>query len=298
MLQGGDGLVYVRWRVLRIGRYLLASIVDATFALDGGAVFGVVPRPVWERRFPPDASNRIRLATRCLLASDPDARRHVLVDAGMGTTWAPADAARYAAERAPGGLEAALAAAGLTVGDVTDVILSHLHLDHAGGVVRRGADGALALTFPRAVHHVQRSNWAWAHGENEKDSGKYLAASFAALEHSGRLHLVDGERELYPDLQLVVSEGHTAGQQLARFHGDGTHLTCCADLIPTRAHVRIPWVMAYDLYPLTTIEEKKVLLAEVLEEEGMLFFGHDPEVAACRLGEVDGRPAVREPVQV
>ncbi len=295
MLRRGEPLVYVG-HVLTLGRYRLTAVLDATFAVDGGAVFGVVPRVLWERHLPPDARNRVHLASRCLLAIDAEAGRHILVDAGMGTTWPPDDAARYAVQRAPGGIAAALAAAGLTPDDITDVVVTHLHVDHAGGIVRAAAGDRLALSFPRAVHHVQRSNWTWAHGESEKDARKYPAAAFDVLEHSGRLHLVDGERELYPDLELIVSEGHTVGQQLPRFHGGGTHLTCCADLIPTRAHVRIPWVMAYDLYPLTTIEEKKVLLAQVLEEDGILFFGHDPEVAACRLREVDGPAGVRDSV--
>ncbi|HET9599516.1 MAG TPA: MBL fold metallo-hydrolase [Anaeromyxobacteraceae bacterium] len=282
--------------MLALGRWRLAALLDGTFAVDGGVVFGVVPRALWERQLTPDAWNRVRLAARCLLAVDSSSARRVLVDGGLGDAWDARRQERFAVDRSGGGLDAALASHGLGRADVTDVVLTHLHLDHAGGTVRRGEAGRLELAFPRATHHVQRRAWAWAHAPSERDARAFLPESFALLEHSGRLHLVEGEGELVPDLELIVSEGHTVGQQLPRFHGDGTHLTHCGDVIPTRAHLRPSWVMALDQHPLTTIEEKKVLLAEALEEDGVLFFEHDPEVAACRLQEEAGHPAFREPV--
>lgn len=285
-----------RFQRVQLGRYQLTGLVEATFALDGGAMFGTVPRPLWERQLSPDARNRVRLAARCLLAVDADAGRRILVDAGMGEKWDAQSAERYGLDHRGGGLDAALAERGLRRADVTDVILTHLHFDHAGGATRRAGDGRLEVAFPRATFHVQRRNWHWAHAPTEKDQGSYLAENFAPLEHAGRLHLVDGECELFPDVELVLSEGHTVAQQLPRFHGDGTHLTFCSDVIPTRAHLRVPWVMAYDLYPLTTLEEKKMLLAQALEDDGILFFEHDPDLAACRVREEDGQPAFREPV--
>ncbi|MFL5260954.1 MAG: MBL fold metallo-hydrolase [Anaeromyxobacteraceae bacterium] len=282
--------------MLQLGRWSLAAVQDGTFALDGGAMFGIVPRTLWERHLVPDARHRVRLAARCLLALDRAAGRCILVDDGMGDKWDAKRLEMYAVDRSGGGLDASLAAHGVSRRDVTDVILTHLHFDHAGGTTRRRPDGALELGFPNATYHLQRRNWQWAHAPSEKDLGSFLPENFALLEGSGRLHLVEGERELYPDLQLIVSEGHTVAQQLPRFHGDGTHLTYCGDLIPTRAHVRLPWVMAYDLYPLTTIEEKKMLLAQALDEDGILFLEHDPEVAAVRLREEEGHAAVREAV--
>jgi glyoxylase-like metal-dependent hydrolase (beta-lactamase superfamily II) len=176
------------------------------------------------------------------------------------------------------------------------VVLSHLHADHAGGLTRPGPDGAPVLSFPRAAHHLQREAWHWAHGPSEKDRGSFRPEDFDLLAHSSLLHLVEGEEPLFPDVELIVSEGHTAGQQLLRFHGGGTHLTWCGDLIPTHAHLRPAWVTAYDLHPLTSIEEKKVLLAEALEDDGILCLGHDAAMAACRLREVDGVPAFRDAV--
>ncbi len=282
--------------MLALGRWRLAALVDATFSLDGGAMFGIVPRTLWERHSPPDAENRIRLAARCLLAVDAAAGRRVLVDDGMGEMWDAKKRAMYAIDRPGGGVQGGLAVHGLRPEDVTDVVLTHLHFDHAGGTTRRAPDGRLQLSFPDATYHVQRRNWSWAHAPSERDAGSFLPENFAMLEHSDRLHLVDGEGELMPGLELIVSEGHTVAQQLARFHGDGTHLTYCGDVIPTRAHLRLPWVMAYDQHPLTTIEEKKVLLAQALEDDGILFFEHDPELAACRLREEDGHAAFREAV--
>jgi glyoxylase-like metal-dependent hydrolase (beta-lactamase superfamily II) len=284
--------------VIRIGRYELSGLLDATFALDGGAMFGIVPRPLWERKIAPDARNRIRLAARCLLAVDRAARRVLLVDDGIGDKWDPKRADIYAIDRSGGGLDAALARLGHRREDVTDVLLTHLHFDHAGGTTRRGRDGALALAFPRATYHVQRRNWQWAHAPSERDAGSFLQEDFELLQHSNQLHLVEGEPELFPDVELVVSEGHTIGQQLPRFHGDGTHLTCCGDVVPTHAHLRPSWVMGYDLFPVTTVEEKKVILAEALEDDGILFFEHDATMAACRLVEREGEIVFREAVEV
>jgi glyoxylase-like metal-dependent hydrolase (beta-lactamase superfamily II) len=284
---------------VRVGRYEIATVVDALFAVDGGAMFGAVPRPVWEREFPPDDRNRVRLAARCLVAVDREGGRVVLVGTGFGDRWDAAHAERLALDRSAGGLDAGLARLGLAREGVTDVILTHLHCDHAGGVVRRSAAGAPELSFPRARHHVQRRAWQLAHGPSQKDRALFRPGDFDLLARSSLLHLVDGDAALLPDVELVASEGHTAGLQLPRFHGGGTHLTWCGDLVPTHAHVRPSWVAAYDLLPVTTIEEKKVLLAEALEEDGVLALEHDPSMAACRLREDErGEPAFREAVEL
>jgi glyoxylase-like metal-dependent hydrolase (beta-lactamase superfamily II) len=195
-----------------------------------------------------------------------------------------------------GGLAGALARHGLAPADVTDVIVTHLHFDHAGGTTVRDAAGALALAFPRAVHHVQRRAWHQAHAPGERDRGSFRAEDFDLLAHSSLLHLVEGEASPFPDVELIVSCGHTPGQQLPRFHGDGSHLTWCGDVIPTHHHLRPSWVMAYDLDPAACVDEKKVLLAEALEDDGVLCFEHDEAMPACRLREEDGQPVFREAV--
>jgi glyoxylase-like metal-dependent hydrolase (beta-lactamase superfamily II) len=283
---------------VRVGRYEITSVVDAFFAVDGGAMFGVVPRPLWEKKLAPDARNRIRIASRCLVAVDADARRVIVVDDGLGDKWDAKRLEMYGIDRTDVGLDAGLARRGLSRADVTDVLLTHLHFDHAGGTTRRDARGRLEVAFPRATYHLQRRAWQHAHAPTEKDAGSFLPDDFALLQHSNQLHLVEGEAQLFPDVDLIVSEGHTPGQQLPRFRGDGTHVTFCGDVIPTHAHLRSSWVMAYDLLPVTTIEEKKVLLAEALEDEGVLAFVHDPAMAACRLGEEEGRPVFRAAVEI
>jgi glyoxylase-like metal-dependent hydrolase (beta-lactamase superfamily II) len=283
---------------VRVGRYEIASIVDAWFALDGGAMFGAVPRPLWERKMPPDERNRVRLAARCLVAVDRAAGRVVLVDAGWGDGCDARHAELYALDRTGVGLDAGLARLGLAPKDVTDVLLTHLHFGHAGGVTRRGPDGRCTLSFPRATHHVQRRAWQAAHAPSDKDAAGYRPADLELLQHSNLLHLVEGDAGPFPDVEIIASEGHTPGQQLPRFRGDGTHLTFCADVVPTHAHLRPGWVMAFDALPLTTIEEKKVLMAEALEDDGILAFEHDPLMAACRLREEDGGPVFREAVEL
>lgn len=262
---------------LQLGRFLVFEVSDGTIALDGGALFGVVPRPLWERKFPPDERNRVTLALRCMLIVDGD--RRILVDDGVGTQWDGKHRQMYGLE-GTGALDAALGRVGFSRDDITDVVLTHLHFDHAGGTTR--AEGpAPTLSFPRATYHLQRRHWRWAHHPSEKDLGSFRHEDFALLERSGRLHLMEGNTELYPGVHLFVSEGHTVGLQLVRLESEDRTLVFVGDLIPTAAHLRDAWVAAWDLYPLTTIEEKKQLLAQALEEKWVLFFEHDPSVPAC-----------------
>lgn len=283
--------------VLSLGRYQLHAVTDGSFALDGGAMFGVVPKPLWEKQLPADARNRVPLALRCLLVVDTQSDRRLLVDCGAGDKW---DAKRrdiYDLGRGPR-LDHGLAAAGVRREEITDVVITHLHFDHCGGLTRADPAGALECSFPNAKVHVQRRNWFWAQRPSEKDKGSYLQSDFELIHGRGHLHLLEGETELWPDVEVLVSEGHTVGMQLVRVHGDDRHLTFCADLLPTHLHVKPAWIMAYDLYPLTTLEEKKMLLAQTLEEDGILFFEHDAQLAAGRLTERDGLPAFAQAVEI
>lgn len=278
----------------RVGRFELRSIVAGRFALDGGALFGLVPRPLWSKEMEPDAENRVGLVARCVVI-DVDGRR-ILVDAGPGTHWP--DRRREIFRIESDGVVGALEAAGIPADSVTDVVVTHLHWDHAGGLTVHSDDGSVRLAFPRAAHHIQRRNWKWAHTPSERDYRSYRSADFAALEDSGRVHFIEGETEMLPGLMLLVSEGHTVGQQLVRLEGDGQTALVCADTIPTAAHLRIAWGMGYDLYPLTVIEEKKQVLAQALEEGWMLVFPHDPRLAACTVREENGRVEVDRRVEL
>lgn len=263
---------------LRVGPMTVHSLVEGRLALDGGAMFGVVPRTLWERRFAPDDRNRISLVTRSMLVEAGS--RLILVDLGMGSRWDGKHRAMYGLDPAAPTLDGALAQLGRARTDVTDVVLSHLHFDAAGGTTREEG-GELRLSFPKATVHVQRRHWKWAHHPTEKDAGSFRRDDFALLERSGLLHLLEGATELYPGVNLFVSEGHTVGMQLVRLDAEEQTLVFCADLIPTTAHLHAPWVSAFDLYPLTAIEEKRQLLAQAVEEGWRLFFARDPEVAIC-----------------
>lgn len=278
---------------LQLGRFQLHEILDGTFALDGGAMFGVVPRPLWEKRYPPDARNRIQLALRALLIVDGS--RKVLVDNGIGASWDAKGKEIFAIDQSTSGLDRALAKAGVARDEITDVILTHLHFDHCGGTTR-SEGGAPKLSFPNATYHLQRRHWSWAHHPSEKDKGSFHPETYQLLESSGRLHLLEGATELIRGVQLFVSDGHTVGLQLVRLSDAGRSLVFCGDLVPTAAHLRASWVMAYDLYPLTSIEEKKMILAQAIEERSIVFFEHDPSIAACTVKEEQGHVVVDQVV--
>ncbi len=273
--------------MLELGRFKLHAVSDGTFALDGGAMFGIVPKPLWEKHFPADGNNRIRLALRCLLVEDGE--RRILVDDGMGDKWPPEQAARYGIERPQGGLAADLARLGLSPDDVTDVVLTHLHFDHAGGTTRTGA-GETTVAFPRATYWLQKRNWEWANRPTERDAGSYLRENFEALGASGRLKLVDGPAELFPGIRVVPSDGHTTALQLVYVEDAGRTLVYLSDLVPTAAHLRLSWIMGYDLRPLVMLDEKRKLLADALAGDHVLFFEHEPRFAACRVRASPSRP--------
>jgi glyoxylase-like metal-dependent hydrolase (beta-lactamase superfamily II) len=266
------------------GRFTLHEVRDGSIRLDGGAVFGVVPRVEWQKEYTPDDQNRIELAVRCLLIDTGP--RKILVDDGAGNQ--PAAAALYSVERRRDGIDAELARAGVSRAEVTDVILTHLHLDHAGGTLHRSESGALELAFPNATLHLQRRNWKWAHSPSERDAPSYPKESLEKLEQCGQLHLLEGETELFPGVQVCVSEGHTVAMQLVRVQSEGTEVVFCGDLVPTAVHLKPATLTAFDLYPLTVIEEKRMLLAQAIESGAILFLEHDPHVPACRVREVDG----------
>lgn len=278
---------------LSLGHFVVHAVDDGTVAFDGGAMFGVVPKPLWERAHPADARNRIRLAVRCMLITD--GARRVLVDDGIGTHWDGKHRDMYGIEQTASHLEQSLARAGCSRETITDVVLTHLHFDHAGGTTR-GEGSERHLTFPNATYHLQRRHWKWAHQPSDKDRGSFRPEDFEPLERSGRLHLIEGATELYPGLHLFISEGHTVGLQLVRLQSDEQTLLYCGDLVPTTAHLKPAWVASYDLYPLTVIEEKKMLLAQAVEDKSILFFEHDPHIAACTVKDGPGGQVVVDQV--
>jgi len=256
-----------------------AHLLECGFLwLDGGAMFGSVPKPLWSRTNPPDERNRIRLAMRCLLLEGHG--RRVLVDIGLGTKSDDKFRDIFRVEPGPT-LEDGLAALGMGPADVTDVVLTHLHFDHAGGATVRTAEG-LRPRLPRAHWHVQRRNWDNAHAPNPRERASYLAENFDPLAAAGVLEFWDGAVRPWPGVSLIPAEGHTRGQQLVRVEGGGRTLYFVADLIPTASHVRVPYVMGYDVAAIETMAEKQELLARACDERAWIALEHDPETALAQ----------------
>lgn len=275
---------------LTIGDYRVHAVPTGLFGLDGGAMFGTVPKVMWEKSNPPDSQNRIAMEARALLLKSKG--RVVIVDCGIGADFnakygekmGPKFAEMYAMDGGSTSLANSLINIGLTTKDVTDVILTHLHFDHAGNATRADGNGKLVPTFENARYYVQRANLETARTPNRRERASYYAANFEPLIEAGVLTILDGPvSELMPGISVGVSDGHTLGQQYVRVSDGKTTLYYCADVIPTSSHVRLSWVMGYDLRPLDLIEEKVKLLEQAAREHAYLFFEHDPYLDATQV---------------
>lgn len=274
------------------------AVLEARFGLDGGAMFGIVPKPLWSRTNQADAANRIELGTRCMLIHHPDAGR-ILIDAGIGHKWDEKGRKIYKIrhqddlhDQAALGLEAGLQRCGLSLGDIDHVIMTHLHFDHAGGLTR-WADkpgGEVVPTFPNTPHYVLRKHWSWANAPSERDRGSFHPEDFSFLENpdNAPLHLVEGHSEIFPGITLIPRDGHTTHMACVKVEAEDDTWLYLADLIPTVGHLKIPYVMGYDLRPMTTCDEKREILDEAARHNWKLFFEHDPHTAWCRV-EADKR---------
>jgi len=282
-----------------VGDLRIHAIEGGGQKLDGGAMFGVVPKPLWEKRIPADERNRIPLAMRCLLVETPDAL--VLIDNGAGNKEnekfvniyglenESSDAALY-----PTILEEALAAAGFKPDDVDIMLDTHLHFDHAGGNTHVDADGQVRLSFPRARYIVQKGEYEYAHWKNERIQASYLKHNFQPVMEAGRLELVEGDVEIIPGISVLRSPGHTPHHQSVLITSAGETAIFLADVMPTSAHLPLPWIMGYDVEPLVTLESKRSIVKHAQDEDWLLIFEHDPTVAWGRIGEKDGKMALVE----
>ncbi len=275
---------------MRLGKLQLDLVRGSEFRLDGGAMFGVVPKVLWERLFPADERNRVRLATNCLLVRG--AGFVALIESGLGEKWSARDRDRYAIDEKTtvvGGLREL----GVHPGDVDALVLSHLHFDHAGGATRFDADGAAVPAFPNATVYVQAVELAHARSPNERDRASYRSEDWEPCAEAGRLQGVSGRVEVRPGLTVVPVRGHNAGMQAIRVESEGNVAFYFADALPTTAHVPIPWIMAYDLYPVDLVENKTRLLADAVAQRWLCVFEHDPGVPwGTIVEERDGRRRV------
>ncbi len=283
-----------------LGDFKLHVLDGGRQHLDGGAMFGVVPKPLWEKRIPADARNRIPLALRCLLVETPDAL--VLIDNGAGNKESERFIEIYGIENAaaarsddrfhPTQLEDALETAGFRAEDVDIMIDTHLHFDHAGGSTFRDAEGHVQLSFPNATYYVQQGEWEFAHLQNERIQASYLPPNFDPVHETGRFCLVQGEHEVIPGIHLLPTPGHTPHHQSVLIRSRGETACFLADVVPTSAHLTLPWIMGYDVEPLITLETKRALLDRARREQWLLIFEHDPVVARGKLDPDNPRPTL------
>jgi len=275
-----------------LGNFRIHALHAGGQKLDGGAMFGVVPKALWEKKIPADERNRIPLAMRCLLVETPDAL--VLIDNGAGNKDGEKFRDIYGLENAgsPTRLEDALRAAGFQPDDVTHMIDTHLHFDHAGGNTFRDEDGQVRLSFPRARYYVQRGEFEYAHWRNERTQASYLRDNFDPVHDAGLLELVEGDIEILPGISVRRTPGHTPHHQSVIIRSGDETACFLADLIPTAAHLPLPWIMGYDVEPLVTLESKRSLLAAARAEEWLLIFEHDAIVPWGRLDPENEKPVL------
>jgi glyoxylase-like metal-dependent hydrolase (beta-lactamase superfamily II) len=263
---------------MKIGNYEIHAIDTGSFRLDGGAMFGVIPKTLWNRKNPADEQNRIEMAMRCLLlVSD---KKKILVDTGIGRKFPEKETNIYHIEHTQDTLDKSLKKLGFTKNDITDVFITHLHFDHAGGNTRL-ENGKPAPAFPNALYHVDRYHYEWACFPTKRDSASFLPENFEVLKDTGQLQLHNGASSLFPGTSIVKVHGHTPHQSLLKVESKETTLLYCADLIPTSSHISLPWIMGYDLHAAQTLGEKEILLEEAYRGKWILFFEHDPKNCAC-----------------
>ncbi len=261
---------------MQIGKYEMHLIDAGRYRLDGGAMFGVVPRTLWQKENPPDEKNRILMSLNTLLVVGDG--RVILIDTGVGDKFSQKFQEIYAIDHSRYSLLRSLAEKNVQPEDVTDVIITHLHFDHAGGATYYTESGKLQLQFPNATHYVQKKQLEWAQAEFPKDRASYLAENIEPLVQSDKLKILEGPGKLFKGIEIILSDGHTIAQQLVCISDAQQTLLYAADLIPMAAHIPIPWVMAYDLNPVTTIREKEGILRKATREEWLVFFEHDPRI--------------------
>jgi glyoxylase-like metal-dependent hydrolase (beta-lactamase superfamily II) len=278
---------------MHLGDIEVLYLNGGNFRLDGGAIFGVVPKVLWEKKSPPDERNRIRTRANSLLVRA--AGKTIVVETGNGTKWDPKQRAIYAVQEGDPLLDS-LAAAGVQPQDVDFVINTHLHFDHAGGNTRI-AHNKIVPAFPRARYIVQGGELAHALQPTERDRASYFLENFLPISEAGLWDLPDGDAQILPGISVVRIPGHNADIQAVVITGGGKTLAFVADLLPTRHHIPLPWIMAYDLYPMQTLETKRQWIPRMVKERWIVIFGHDPDIAAATLHD-SGSAIEIEPVDL
>jgi glyoxylase-like metal-dependent hydrolase (beta-lactamase superfamily II) len=259
---------------MKVGKYKLSLIESGFFGLDGGAMFGIVPKPLWQKTNPSDDMNRVKLATRHLLLQSDS--KKIIIDTGMGDKWDEKFRGIYAVDQNYS-MNPALEKIGFKPDDITDVILTHLHFDHTGGSTIL-VNNKLEPAFPNAKYYVQKQNYDWAINPSDRDKGSYIKENFQPLFDNGVLNFINGNADFDDEIKFIVINGHTFGQQMVKVSDGNNTFLFCSDLLPFVSHIPLPYIMGYDLQPLITLQEKKKYLKLAVEENWKIVFGHDPEI--------------------
>jgi len=267
---------------MKIGKYELKVIETGVFGLDGGAMFGIIPKPLWSKFNPTDEQNRVTLHARnLLLISDS---RKILIDTGIGSDWDEKFIRNYRLDQTENTMFRSLNNFGIKPDEITDVLLTHLHFDHTGGSTYL-KDGKWIPTFPNAKYYVQKKHFEWALSPTDRDRGSFIQNRFMPLHNEGLLNFIDGEVQFDNEIEFLTINGHTSFQQMIKVHDSSNTVLFCGDLFPFTSHIPIPYVMGYDLQPLVTVQEKKKILPIAIEQNWKLFFEHDPEVIMATVAE-------------
>ncbi len=263
---------------MKIGKYDLYSVETSEFGLDGGAMFGIIPKPVWEKKVSADELNRVNMVTRSLLLVSDE--KKILIDTGNGTKWEEKYKQIYDINTDQYNIEKSLGKYGFSSEQITDVICTHMHFDHIGGNTKIKS-GKVVPTFPNAKYWISEENWNLANHPSQKDAGSFIEHDWKVLAENQMIEIIDGREPFIEGIETFVTHGHTPGL-LHPVVSDGSNkLFYGADIFPMVAHIPIPWVMAYDVQPVVTMEEKQKLLQKMEREDWILFFEHDPHIQAC-----------------
>ena len=276
---------------MKIGQYKLYSIETSEFGLDGGAMFGIIPKIMWEKKAPSDSLNRIKMVTRSLLLVSDSHK--ILIDTGNGSKWTKKYLELYNIDLSRYNINSSLKKYGFTTDDITDVICTHLHFDHAGGNTIYHENN-LVPTFSNATYWISEKNWNLANHPSQKDQGSFMECDWEVLAQNNMIMLV--KDKFLPGLEIYFTEGHTNGLMHPVISDGNKTLFYGADIFPTAAHIPVPWVMSYDLRPTQTIKEKDRLLKKMYDEEWILFFEHDPIYQACTIGVEGKHYCINKPV--
>ncbi len=283
---------------LEIANLELYPVETGRFRLDGGAMFGVVPKTLWSRMIPADDKNRIPMAMRCMLVKSNTSGRIYLIDNGCGNKFNEKMEKIYSLDYDHSNLIDSLKQLNIKPEEITDMVFTHLHFDHSGGTSDYDNEGNLIEVFPNATYHINKRHWETATNPNDREKASFFPENINPIKNSGRLNLTEDGVNFEEGFGTVVVNGHTEGQQLPVFMDDSKTIVYAADLFPTYAHVPLPWIMGYDMKPLQTLKEKKEFLKKAVEKSWYIYLEHDAEHEVITLKNEDGKYSMDQSMKI